>query len=93
MSGFSHHRKRLLCFAQSRDREIDFDVETAIRVCRGAGYYKQALHLSETHRLHNWYLRIQLEDIRDYRKALSYMATLEFNEVSFVVVFWFMATS
>lgn len=70
---------------QSRDREIDFDVETAIRVCRGAGYFKQALHLAEKHKLHNWYLKIQLEDIRDYQKALSYMATLDFTQVRFSV--------
>ncbi|KAJ8321881.1 hypothetical protein KUTeg_000352 [Tegillarca granosa] len=64
----------------TKDREVDFDVETAIRVCRQASYYKHALFLAEKHQKHEWYLRIQLEDIKDYQKALEYIGKLEFAE-------------
>jgi hypothetical protein len=67
-------------FIMTKDREVDFDVETAIRVCRSAGYYEHALFLADKHDQHDWYLRTQLEDIHDYRKALEYIAKLEFDE-------------
>ncbi|XP_071483682.1 vacuolar protein sorting-associated protein 11 homolog [Diadema antillarum] len=62
------------------DKSVDFDVETAIKVCRQAGYFRHALFLAEKHRQHDWYLKVQLEDIKDYQKALSYIATLDFHE-------------
>lgn len=62
------------------DSELNFDVETAIKVCRQAGYFQHALELSEKYEQHDWYLRIQLEDIKDYRKALKYMKRLAFLE-------------
>jgi hypothetical protein len=64
---------------------VDFDVETAIKVCRQAGYHKHALSLAEKHNKHEWYLKIQLEDIRDYQAALTYIAGLDFDAVSSVV--------
>ncbi|XP_033108411.1 vacuolar protein sorting-associated protein 11 homolog isoform X2 [Anneissia japonica] len=60
--------------------KVDFDVETAIKVCRQAGYYKHALFLAEKHGQHDWYLKIQLEDIKDYQKALQYISRLSFEE-------------
>lgn len=73
-------------YCQSKNRDIDFDVETAIKVCRSAGYYKHALYLAEKHSQHNWYLKIQLEDIKDYENALDYMATLQFEEVTIILL-------
>ncbi|KAH3841675.1 vacuolar protein sorting-associated protein 11 homolog [Dreissena polymorpha] len=67
-------------FIMTKDREIDFDKETAIRVCRQAGYYKHALFLANKHNLHEWYLKIQLDDIKDCGKALEYIGKLEFEE-------------
>ncbi|PVD32476.1 hypothetical protein C0Q70_07915 [Pomacea canaliculata] len=66
-------------FIMTKDREVDFDVETAIRVCRQAGYHRHALLLAEIHEKHEWYLKIQLEDIRDYQAALTYIARLSFE--------------
>ena len=66
---------------KTKDREVDFDVETAIKVCRSAGYYQHALYLAEQHNQHDWYLKIQLEDIQDYQKALDYIGRLDFDEV------------
>ncbi|OWA50975.1 Vacuolar protein sorting-associated protein 11-like protein [Hypsibius exemplaris] len=66
---------------RSANKAVSFDIETAIRVLRQSGYFKHALYLSELHQKHDWYLRIQLEDNKDYRKALDYMAKLEFAAV------------
>ena len=68
--------------SQTKDREVDFDVETAIRVCRSAGYYHHALRLAEKHAQHDCYLKVQLEDIRDYSRALTYIGQLDFEQVS-----------
>nr|XP_006822187.1 PREDICTED: vacuolar protein sorting-associated protein 11 homolog [Saccoglossus kowalevskii] len=67
-------------FIMTKDKEVDFDVETAIKVCRQASYYAHALFLAEKHGQHDWYLKIQLEDIKDYTKALNYIGKLEFEE-------------
>ena len=66
---------------QTKEREVDFDVETAIKVCRQAGYYDHALFLAKEHQLHEWYLKIQLEDIKDYQLTLEYIGKLDFDEV------------
>ena len=60
---------------------MDFDVETAIKVCRQAGYYDPALSLAKEHQLHEWYLKIQLEDIKNYQLTLEYIGKLDFEEV------------
>lgn len=39
------------------------------QVCRQASYFKHALVLAEKHQKHEWYLRIQLEDVLDYQKV------------------------
>lgn len=62
------------------DRHLNFDLETAITVCRQAGYYDHALYLASKFKQHDWYLKIQLEDVKDHQKALDYMATLSFAE-------------
>ncbi|KFM62524.1 Vacuolar protein sorting-associated protein 11-like protein, partial [Stegodyphus mimosarum] len=66
-------------FIMTKDHEIHFDVETAMKVCRQAGYYKHALYLAEHHDQHEWYLKILLEDLKDYDKALKYIAKLDFE--------------
>ncbi|PIK39430.1 putative vacuolar protein sorting-associated protein 11-like [Apostichopus japonicus] len=67
-------------FIRTEEREVNFDVETAIKVCRQAGYFEHALYLSEKHRRHDWYLKIQLEDIKDFQEALSHISGLQFIE-------------
>uniref|UniRef100_H2ZAB8 Vacuolar protein sorting-associated protein 11 homolog n=1 Tax=Ciona savignyi TaxID=51511 RepID=H2ZAB8_CIOSA len=84
-----HTTLLLNCFTKLKDvdnlnkfimTELHFDVETAIRVCRQAGYYEHALQLAEKHHKHKWYLKIQLEDTHQHRKALAYIRQLPFNE-------------
>ncbi|WAR00818.1 VPS11-like protein [Mya arenaria] len=51
-----------------------------------ANYYEHALFLANKHHLHEWYLKIQLDDIRDYCKALEYIGRLEFEEAECNVI-------
>lgn len=52
------------CFEQSSESEVHFDVEIAIKVLRQAGYHSHAVFLAEKHMHHEWYLKIQLEDLK-----------------------------
>jgi hypothetical protein len=60
---------------------VNFDVETAIRVLKSAGYSEHALELARKHGAHDWYLRIQLErSSPDFADALAYIASLPFED-------------
>lgn len=53
-----------MCFEQSSESEVHFDVEIAIKVLRQASYHSHAVFLAEKHMHHEWYLKIQLEDLK-----------------------------
>jgi hypothetical protein len=71
---------------QSKGAAVNFDVATAIRVCRQAGYYKHALALAAKHHIHDLYLKIQMDDHKDYREALQYISKLPFTAVSDAII-------
>ncbi|MGH0129778.1 UNVERIFIED_CONTAM: hypothetical protein FKN15_059462 [Acipenser sinensis] len=82
-------RDRRLCVLQEKDTqtkletsesEVHFDVEIAIKVLRQAGYYSHAVFLAEKHTHHEWYLKIQLEDLKNYQEALRYIGRLPFEQ-------------
>ncbi|KAG6889861.1 hypothetical protein C0992_003757 [Termitomyces sp. T32_za158] len=56
--------------------ELPFDLETAIRVCRQAGYFEHASYLAKKYEKHEDYLRIQIEDAGNYSDALQYLRKL-----------------
>jgi len=56
--------------------ELPFDLDTAIRVCRQAGYFEHAIYLAKKYERHEDYLRIQIEDARNFRDALMYLRKL-----------------
>ncbi|KAL1686960.1 hypothetical protein GGG16DRAFT_63250 [Schizophyllum commune] len=56
--------------------ELPFDLETAIRVCRQAGYFEHASYLAKKYNRHEDYLRIQVEDATNYKEALQYLRKL-----------------
>ncbi|KAG5725103.1 Vacuolar protein sorting-associated protein 11 like protein [Termitomyces sp. T112] len=58
------------------DDELPFDLVTAIRVCRQAGYFEHASYLAKKYERHEDYLRIQIEDAGNYRDALQYLRKL-----------------
>ncbi|KAI9491576.1 hypothetical protein BDB00DRAFT_766754 [Zychaea mexicana] len=62
------------------DSDLNFDLETAISVCRQAGYYEHAVYLAEKFLEHDLYLDIVIEDIRDYDAALTYIRKLTPHE-------------
>ncbi|KAI8902900.1 hypothetical protein BC833DRAFT_571048, partial [Globomyces pollinis-pini] len=58
------------------DKSIAFDVDTAIIVCRQSGYYQQALRIALKFTQHDWYIKIQIEDLQLHDDAISYLASL-----------------
>ncbi|KAI8830843.1 hypothetical protein BC829DRAFT_437924 [Chytridium lagenaria] len=54
-----------------------FDVETAMRVCRQAGYYDHALWLAKRFKRHSHCLQILVEDLKRFSDAVEYVASLE----------------
>lgn len=62
------------------DKNLNFDIETAMTVCRQAGYFRHAVYLAEKFEQHDWYLKIQLEDVKNYDAALDYISKLYFSE-------------
>ncbi|KAH8094673.1 hypothetical protein BXZ70DRAFT_947050 [Cristinia sonorae] len=56
--------------------ELPFDLDTAIRVCRQAGYFEHASYLAKKYDRHEDYLQIQIEDAGNYKDALAYLRRL-----------------
>lgn len=62
--------------------ELPFDLDTAIRVCRQAGYFDHAGYLARKYERHEDFLRIQIEDAGAYGEALTYLRRLGGDAVS-----------
>ncbi|KAG1200156.1 hypothetical protein G6F70_004303 [Rhizopus microsporus] len=58
------------------DNDLNFDLETAINVCRQASYYDHAVYLAEKFQEHGMYLDIIIEDMKKYSAALAYIRKL-----------------
>jgi hypothetical protein len=56
--------------------ELPFDLDTAIKVCRQAGFFEHATYLAKKWDRHEDYLRIQIEDAEQYGDALRYLRSL-----------------
>ena len=50
-----------------------FDAKTAIDVCCEARCYNLALTLAKKHSMHSVYVKILIDEEKNYRKALRYM--------------------
>ncbi|EFC37451.1 hypothetical protein NAEGRDRAFT_81916 [Naegleria gruberi] len=88
-------KEKLDKFISMQDK-LMYDVETAIRVCRKAGYKEHALILAMKHKQHDWYIKIHLEDFdtdnldkdngekvdskENFRRALKYIESLALPE-------------
>lgn len=79
--------EKLNVFIKSEDGigEHKFDVETAIRVCRAAGYHEHAMYVAKKAGKHEWYLKILLEDLGRYDEALQYISSLEPSQAGMTV--------
>lgn len=62
--------------ASSAKDKSPFDLSTAIRVCRQAGYFEHASYLAKKYNMHEDYLRIQIEDAGNTKEALAYLRKL-----------------
>ncbi|KAK1305633.1 hypothetical protein QJS10_CPA10g01849 [Acorus calamus] len=65
--------------------EHKFDVETAIKVCRAAGYHEHAMYVAKKFGRHEWYLKILLEDLGSYQEALQYISSLDPSQAGMTV--------
>jgi len=72
------NRAELDAFLEKPD--LEFDVDTAIKVCRQAGYFHEALDLAKRKHRHDWYLKILLEDQKEHKEALVYLMNLPVRE-------------
>ncbi|CAK1555893.1 unnamed protein product [Leptosia nina] len=70
---------KLKLFINSKDKAIDFDVDVAIKVVRQVSV-DDALSLAANHNRHDWFLKMMIEDKKEYKQALDYIAELEFDD-------------
>ena len=85
----SDHTTLLLnCYAKLKDVEkleafikqpgdLRFDLDTAIVMCRQAGYHDQAAVLARRHDEHGLVVDILIEDLKKYAEAVAYIQRLE----------------
>ncbi|XP_041982097.1 vacuolar protein sorting-associated protein 11 homolog [Aricia agestis] len=71
-------------FINSKDKAIDFDVDVAIKVVRQVSI-EDALSLAQNHKRHDWYLKMMIEDKKEYTQALDYIAELEFEDAEIYI--------
>ncbi|KAG8904399.1 hypothetical protein FRB99_001821 [Tulasnella sp. 403] len=71
---------------ETSNEEPPFDLDTAIRVCRQASYFKHAAYLAKRYKRHEDYLRVQLEDEANYKDALEYLRDLGPDVVTILVL-------
>lgn len=81
-----HTTLLLNCYAKLKDTEkletfiksgTNFDLETAISMCRQGGYYDQAVFLAKKSKEHELVIDILIEDSKKYEEALDYIWRLE----------------
>jgi vacuolar protein sorting-associated protein 11 len=60
----------------------EFDVDTAILVCRQGRYYEQAAYLAQKYGEHDTFISILVENLKQYSRALKYIKQLPPSEVS-----------
>lgn len=63
------------------EKNVTFDVDTAINVCRQAGYFEHAIYLAEAYKYYDLYINIQVEDLHNYHDVITYMNKLPFKIV------------
>ena len=81
-----HTTLLLNCYAKLKDTEkleafiesgTNFDLETAISMCRQGGYYDQAVSLATKNEEHELVIDILIENLKKYEEALDYVWHLD----------------
>ncbi|KAL3272653.1 hypothetical protein HHI36_014118 [Cryptolaemus montrouzieri] len=65
-------------FILSKDSDLSYDVDVAIKVCR-QGSPSEALMLAKRHEKHDWYIKLLIEDHQKYCEVLEYISSLNFE--------------
>jgi len=97
LAGVDHTTLLLNCYARLKNVEqlerfirggdggavkaVEFDVDTAITVCRQGRYYEQAAYLAEKYGEHDTFISILVENLKQYSRALRYIKQLPPSEV------------
>ena len=68
-------------FIKSETNGVQFDVDTAIQVCRQGRYYEQAAFLAQKYGESDTFISILVENLRQYSRALKYIKQLPPSEV------------
>ncbi|OLL26859.1 Vacuolar protein sorting-associated protein 11 [Neolecta irregularis DAH-3] len=63
------------------DEELKFDLETAITVCRQAGFNTQAAYLAKRYGQVDTLMAIMIEDLKEYSSSLNYIRRMEPDNV------------
>lgn len=81
-----HTTLLLNCYAKLKNTDkletfiksgTNFDLDTAISMCRQGNYYDQAVFLAKKHGEHELVIDILIEDLKNYEDALDYIWRLE----------------
>lgn len=67
------HFKHLPHLTPHTDDELKFDMETAFKVLRSAGYAAHALSVAERAGQPEWILDVLLEDMGSYAEAIAFI--------------------
>jgi tetratricopeptide (TPR) repeat protein len=62
---------------QTPEQGLKFDVDTAIAMCRQAGYYEQAVYLAEKQQEHDIVVSVMVENLERTQEALAYIQKLD----------------
>ncbi|XP_045478377.1 vacuolar protein sorting-associated protein 11 homolog [Harmonia axyridis] len=78
MSNTLGQNEGLKQFILSKDSDLSYDVDVAIKVCR-QGSPSEALMLAKRHEKHDWYIKLLVEDHQKYVEVLDYISSLTFD--------------
>jgi vacuolar protein sorting-associated protein 11 len=92
MANSDHTTLLLNCYARLKNVDqlerfikaeggAEFDVDTAIQVCRQGRYYEQAAYLAQKYQEHDTFISILVENLKQYSRALKYIKQLPPSEV------------
>ena len=92
LANTDHTTLLLNCYARLKNVEqlerfvkaeggVEFDVDTAIQVCRQGRYYEQAAFLAQKYGEHDMFISILVENLKQYSRALKYIKQLPPSEV------------
>eukprot|EP00475_Leptophrys_vorax_P003669 TRINITY_DN12152_c0_g1_i2.p1 TRINITY_DN12152_c0_g1~~TRINITY_DN12152_c0_g1_i2.p1 ORF type:complete len:731 (-),score=192.03 TRINITY_DN12152_c0_g1_i2:68-2260(-) len=75
-----HFIKESTSEGDAKDEGPNFDIETAINVCRQAGYFNHAMLLAKKHAKNDMYLKILVEETREFSSAIEAISNLKIFE-------------